>query len=193
MSEESQKTKQVSSERNRSAKKYELLLAGAIATRATSFIFSKMLLQTLSSFNLLGIRFLFAFLLLALLFCKKLRQVTGREIRDEAGLVEAVRGLVAGGIPYVAASRGAEGVVFACADGVFRGVVPDVRAVNPVGCGDSMVAAFAVGLARRLPALEMLRLALAVSAASAMDEKTGSLDKRDLAAVSERVRVERIG
>lgn len=124
---------------------------------------------------------------------EELGQVTGREIRDEAGLVEAVRGLVAGGIPYVAASRGAEGVVFACADGVFRGVVPDVRAVNPVGCGDSMVAAFAVGLARRLPALEMLRLALAVSAASAMDEKTGSFDKRDLAAVSERVRVERIG
>ena len=86
MSEESQKTKQVSSERNGSAKKYELLLAGAIATRATSFIFSKMLLQTLSSFNLLGIRFLFAFLLLALLFCKKLRQVTGREILAGIGI-----------------------------------------------------------------------------------------------------------
>ena len=123
----------------------------------------------------------------------ELGQLARREVGDEADVVSSVRELVAGGIPYVAASRGAEGVVFACADGVFRGRVPDVRAVNPVGCGDSMVAAFAVALARRLPAREMLRLALAVSAASAMDEKTGSFGKDDFETMSGRVEIERIG
>lgn len=124
---------------------------------------------------------------------EELGQIAGREVRDEAGVVESVRGLVAGGIPHVAASLGAEGVVFACRDGVLRGRVTDVRAVNPVGCGDSMVAAFAVALARRLPTVEMLRLALAVSAASAMNEKTGCFDRADFESVSGRIEIERIG
>ena len=123
---------------------------------------------------------------------EELGQLAQREIVGEDEIASAARGLVAGGISCVAASLGAEGCVFACAEGVFRGRVRDVRAVNPVGCGDSMVAAFAVGLARRMPALEMLRLALAVSAASAMNEKTGFFDRDDLAEVRGRVEIERM-
>jgi len=122
----------------------------------------------------------------------ELGQLVRREVKDEKDIVEAVRGFKAEGIRYVAASRGAEGVVFACDEGVFRGSVTCVRAANPVGCGDSMVAAFAVALSRRLPVAEMLRLALSVSAASAMNEKTGCFDKADLDLVSERVKIERI-
>jgi len=69
-----------------SSKKYELLLAGVIAARATSFIFSKMLLQELSRFNLLGIRFTAAFLLLGLVFFKKLIGITKREILAGMGI-----------------------------------------------------------------------------------------------------------
>lgn len=56
------------------SRKYELLLAMVIAARATSFIFSKMILKELSPFNLLAIRFLIAFCLLVLLFHKELLQ-----------------------------------------------------------------------------------------------------------------------
>ena len=56
--------------------KYEFLLAAIISARATSFIFSKMILQDLDKFNLLGIRFLMAFVLLAVIFHKELRQMT---------------------------------------------------------------------------------------------------------------------
>jgi tagatose 6-phosphate kinase len=123
---------------------------------------------------------------------EELGQLVQREICGEAGIVESARNLVSGGITCAAVSLGGEGCVLACADGVFHGCVEDVRAVNPVGCGDSMVAAFAVGLARRMPPLEMFRLALAVSAASAMNEKTGAFDKGDFEAASCRVRIERI-
>ena len=53
-------------------RKYELLLAAIIAARATSFIFSKMVLADMDIFNLLAIRFLLAFILLAVIFCKRL-------------------------------------------------------------------------------------------------------------------------
>ena len=51
-----------------SARSYELLLIAVIAARATSFIFSKMILESLAPFNLLAVRFIIAFVLLALIF-----------------------------------------------------------------------------------------------------------------------------
>jgi tagatose 6-phosphate kinase len=124
---------------------------------------------------------------------EELAALTGKEPAGEKEIVAAMRGLLGGGLPSIAVSLGAEGCLFACAEGVFRGSVPEVRAVNPVGCGDSMVAAFAVGLARKMPPEETFRLALAVSAASAMDAKTGCFDKDDLATLSARVTTETIG
>lgn len=50
----------------------ELLLAAVILARSTSFLFSKMTLETLPPLNLLAVRFLLAFFFLALLFHKKL-------------------------------------------------------------------------------------------------------------------------
>ncbi len=124
---------------------------------------------------------------------EELAALTGRNLAAEAEIVESMRGLLGGGLPSIAVSLGAEGCLYACENGVFKGSVPGVRAVNPVGCGDSMVAAFAVGLARKLPPLETFRLALAVSAASAVDAKTGCFDKGDLATLSARVVSETIG
>lgn len=57
-------------------RKYELLLLAVISARATSFIFSKMILQDISPFNLLAIRFLIAFCLLVILFHKETPKIT---------------------------------------------------------------------------------------------------------------------
>ena len=53
----------------------ELLLAGVIIARATSYLFSKLIMEGMGLFNLLGVRFLLSFLLLSLLFFKKLRHI----------------------------------------------------------------------------------------------------------------------
>lgn len=57
-------------------RKYELLLAAVIAARATSFIFSKIILQDISPFNLLAVRFLISFCLLVVLFHKEMLKLT---------------------------------------------------------------------------------------------------------------------
>ena len=56
-------------------RKAELLLAFVIMARATSFVFSKSCLAEMDTFNLLAVRFLLAFVALALLFGKRLRRV----------------------------------------------------------------------------------------------------------------------
>ncbi len=58
----------------RSRSRAELLLAGVITARATSYLFSKLIMQSMSMFNMLGIRFLLAFTLLLILFFKRIRK-----------------------------------------------------------------------------------------------------------------------
>lgn len=68
------------------ARKYELLLAAVISSRATSFIFSKMILQSISPFNVLAIRFLLAFCLLGLIFYKEMLKITKRILISGAAI-----------------------------------------------------------------------------------------------------------
>lgn len=51
----------------------KLLLASVFIARGTSFLFSKTLLKTMPSMSILAVRFLLAFLILAVVFHKKLR------------------------------------------------------------------------------------------------------------------------
>lgn len=112
-----------------------------------------------------------------------------------SGLEEAVRALKelrAGGIPCVVLSMGGDGALLACEQGVFRGKPPRITPRNTVGCGDSMVAGFAVGFARRLPLEETFRMALAVSAANALSLFTGDFDPADYERLYPDVMIEKI-
>ncbi len=61
--------------------KSEMLLAAVILSRSTSFVLSKTALGSLSPFNLLAVRFLTAFLFLAVLFGKKLIRIRFSEVK----------------------------------------------------------------------------------------------------------------
>ena len=60
--------------------RYELLLAAVISARATSFIFSKLALEAMDTFNLLAVRCLLAFAVLAVLFFRRLRHIGRRTL-----------------------------------------------------------------------------------------------------------------
>ena len=70
----------------------ELLLAAVIIARATSNLFSKLILEGMGIFNLLGLRFSLAFALLSILFFRRLKS---------AGLKTISAGAVMGGIYYL--------------------------------------------------------------------------------------------
>lgn len=59
----------------------ELLLAGVIVARATSYLFSKLILEGMGLYNLLALRFSLAFLLLAALFFRRLRGIDRKTLR----------------------------------------------------------------------------------------------------------------
>lgn len=96
------------------------------------------------------------------------------------------------GIPYVVVSLGGDGALLICKEGVYHGKPPKIKVVNTVGCGDSMVGAFAVGLKQQKKPEEMLKYAVAVASANAMSPHTGRFDPKDRNEILKLVKVERI-
>ena len=122
----------------------------------------------------------------------EIAQLTGHSISGRAEAVNALTCLHRDGIPYVVLSMGEEGALLACDQGVFHGRPPKITPRNTVGCGDSMVAGFAVGFARRLPMEETFRMALAVSAANALSLFTGDFDPADYDRLYPEVLIEKL-
>lgn len=99
------------------------------------------------------------------LFGTKIESV--QELTAAAKILHAQRG-------RHSVSLGKDGALFACEEGVFRGITPAVPVVNTVDCGDSMLAGFAAAMRRKAPAEAAVRLAMAVSTANALTVETGS-------------------
>lgn len=68
------------SENIKSVRRFEALLIAVIAARSTSFVFSKIVLTEMGTFNLLAIRFIMAFVILALPFIKRLIHINKKTL-----------------------------------------------------------------------------------------------------------------
>ena len=96
------------------------------------------------------------------------------------------------GIEQVVVSLGSKGAVMSCAEGTYRVVPPAIECLNPVGSGDTMVAAFAVAMARGLSAAEQLRYASACATANCLSAYTGRFDMAVAEKLIEQTLVEEI-
>ncbi|WP_406543795.1 1-phosphofructokinase [Pseudobutyrivibrio sp.] len=128
----------------------------------------------------------------------EIAMLTGRKISvDEEGFFEeviyAAKQIRDKGVEIVVVSLGADGSLMVCADGVYRGIVPKIDAVNTVGCGDSMIAGFALSFSQGLTFTEALKKASAISAASAMTEETGRFNLSDMEKLINQITIEKIG
>ncbi|MDR1079981.1 MAG: 1-phosphofructokinase [Deltaproteobacteria bacterium] len=116
----------------------------------------------------------------------------GRRLRGLAEAAWAATELMARGAAAAAVSMGPEGVIYASEEGVIRAKPPRIVPRNAVGCGDSMVAAFAAGMAEGWDAERTVRFAVALSAASALCDDTGAYRESDLEFLLPQVEVARL-
>lgn len=114
------------------------------------------------------------------------------QIKDRSDVVQYAQQIHREGIAYVVVSLGGEGALLVCDDGVFQGIPPKVSVVNTVGCGDSMVGAFAVALEKKMQTEEMLRYAVAVGTANAMSDGTGSFDPKTADDILPKVAIQKL-
>lgn len=122
----------------------------------------------------------------------EIEALLGRHVEKPEDVIEAAKELhETYNIPWVVISLGGKGALLACDEGVFHGMPPKLTPVNTVGCGDSMVGAFAVAMEQGKTPEEALRYAVAVSAAAAMSPFTGDFDPKVYEEIFEKTSVVR--
>ena len=118
--------------------------------------------------------------------------LTGTSCDSLEEMIEAAKQIHEGGVEIVAVSLGAEGSFVVCEEGIYQAQVPKIDAVNTVGCGDSMIAGFAVGMSQKISVEGSLRLASAISAAAALREETGFFVKEDMERIFKEVKITKL-
>ena len=89
-------------------------------------------------------------------------------------------------------SMGSKGALLSCGEGDIIACPPAVEVVNTVGCGDSMLGAFAVAVIRAMSAEESIRYAVAVGTANALSPSTGSFDIKEMQKLLPQVQITRL-
>ena len=115
--------------------------------------------------------------------------LTGKNCDDINDIIEAAKEIHRNGVEIVAVSLGADGSLAVNDEGIFRAEVPKIDAVNTVGCGDSMITGFAIGLKEGLSLPETLKKASAISAAAAMREETGFFCMEDMEKILPQIKI----
>ncbi len=122
----------------------------------------------------------------------EIRMLTGSYCDDMDEIITAAEQIHANGVEVVAVSLGGDGAIVVSDEGVYRAIVPKIDAVNTVGCGDSMIAGFALGFSEGLSIADTLKKASAISAAAALREETGFFVMEDMEKIFPKVEIQRI-
>ncbi|MBE5968035.1 MAG: 1-phosphofructokinase [Lachnospiraceae bacterium] len=122
----------------------------------------------------------------------EIEMLFGIKIKGIEDVITYARRIYETGIPYVVISLGGDGALLVCEEGIFQGRPPKVEVVNTVGCGDSMVGAFAVALERKDAPTEALKYAVAVATANAMSPNTGAFDTDKCKKLIDAVKIEKL-
>ncbi|MCI3922279.1 1-phosphofructokinase family hexose kinase [Paenibacillus sp. TRM 82003] len=116
-----------------------------------------------------------------------------RPASSEAELAAGARALVRRGVGMAAVTLGAAGAFVFVPGTAYRVRVPRLDVVSAVGCGDAFVAGMAVGLLRRLPNAERIRLAAAAACANALHREAGRIDASTLKRMLPLIEVDEMG
>lgn len=111
----------------------------------------------------------------------EIEALTGRKISSVADAADEVKKFMAMGIDMPIVSLGKEGSVIGWKASIYHAVPPRYKAVNAVGSGDSFVAGIAVGLQRKYPIADVIKLGSACGTANVLEKESGwvSPDKVD--------------
>ena len=119
-------------------------------------------------------------------------QIVGRKVTTLTEVAAAAKELHKQGIEKVVVSLGSKGAIMACKSGVYKGTTAKIEAVNPVGSGDTMVGAFAVGILRGLNDADQLKYAMSCATANCIHPKTGYFEASVAQKLYEQTIVEKI-
>ncbi len=117
-------------------------------------------------------------------------ETTGQEINSDADALSAAEFFLHQGVELVALSLGADGLLLASKQRAVWARPPRVRARNPVGAGDALLAGIAWALERGLPLEEVARWGVATGTAAAVREGVSVGTRAEVEALYEQIRID---
>lgn len=122
----------------------------------------------------------------------EIEALTGRKINTIDDVISEIKRFQEEGIKFVAISLGAEGSVVGYNGELYKVSIPKVKAVNPVGSGDSYVAGVAIGIQRGYEIEHILKFASACGTANAMEKESGFVTESVVNELIDKIIVEKI-
>lgn len=122
----------------------------------------------------------------------EIEALTGRKITTIEDAIEEIKRFQSQGVEFVVISLGVDGSVAGVNGKFYKVNIPKVKAVNPVGSGDSYVAGVAISIQRGYTIEETLKFASACGTANAMEEESGFVTESVVNELINKITVEEI-
>ncbi|HEY6494324.1 MAG TPA: PfkB family carbohydrate kinase [Trebonia sp.] len=122
----------------------------------------------------------------------ELAQLTGLACQDPAEAIGAARAVLADGPLAVVVTLGEDGLAAVTRNGAWHGRLAEPLSGNPTGAGDAAAAAVVAGLAEAASWPQIVREAVALSAAAVLSPVAGEVSPADVAALRGRTLVKEV-
>ena len=109
---------------------------------------------------------------------EEIHAVYNGDVTTEDGIIEALKFFKKSGVVFPIVSLGKKGSLAAYGNSIFKVSIPPVNTVNTVGSGDSFIAGFAAGMARKYTAKDVIKLATACGSANTQYAQTGYVERK---------------
>lgn len=123
---------------------------------------------------------------------KELEYIIGHKLKDREEVIEAARFLHDQGIARVIVSMGKKGLISVSKEGTFWAKAERIRVVNTVGCGDSVVASYAMSAIDGETEENAIRRACAISAANATTIESANIPMETADVLLPKIAVEKV-
>ncbi len=120
---------------------------------------------------------------------EEFQALTGKKFNNQKELIQSAKSIQKTGIELVVISLGENGVIVVSDKEVFQGKIPKIEAVSTVGCGDAMVAGFAISFEKRLPLKESIQYSCSLAAANALRVENGFFIKKEAEEMERKIEV----
>lgn len=122
----------------------------------------------------------------------ELSTLTGMPLTSDNEIIAAIDSLAPYAIEIIAVSLGGDGSIIKTPQGIYKITPPKVRVLNTIGCGDCFLSGLIYGIHQGLPIEKTLRLATAISAATAESSLSYGFDTERAAQLENHVIIEQI-
>lgn len=114
------------------------------------------------------------------------------EDMERIPVVELLEDPLFEGVPLIVVSKGADGALVKYHDELFVVSIPKVKAINPVGSGDSTVAGLAIGLLQDKSIEDVIKTGMTLGVLNAMQEQTGFVNPAHFDELFSKINVDKI-